>query len=51
MLEVVADRDVWWLNLELLPPQPSRTWTGSKRRRRLMLAPAPLWTKICYKSL
>jgi len=25
MLEVVADRDVWRLNLELLPPQPS--WT------------------------
>jgi len=25
MLAVVADRDVWRLNLELLPPQPSRT--------------------------
>jgi len=25
MLAVVADRDVWLLNLELLPPQPSRT--------------------------
>jgi len=25
MLVVVADRDVWQLNLELLPPQPSRT--------------------------
>jgi len=25
MLEVVADRDVWQLNLELLPPQPSQT--------------------------
>jgi len=25
MLEVVANRDVWRLNLELLPPQPSRT--------------------------
>jgi len=24
MLEVVADRDVWRLNLELLPLQPSR---------------------------
>jgi len=24
MLEVVADGDVWRLNLELLPPQPSR---------------------------
>jgi len=34
MLEVVADRDVWRLNLELLPPQPSRTLAGSERRRR-----------------
>jgi len=25
MLKVVADRDVWRLNLERLPPQPSRT--------------------------
>jgi len=25
MLEVVADRDVRRINLELLPPQPSRT--------------------------
>jgi len=25
MLAMVADRDVWRLNLELLPPQPSRT--------------------------
>jgi len=25
MWEVVADRDVWRLNLELLPPQPSQT--------------------------
>jgi len=25
MLEVVVDHDVWRLNLELLPPQPSRT--------------------------
>jgi len=33
MLEVVVDRDVWRLNLELLLPQPSRTWAGSKRRR------------------
>jgi len=37
MLEVVADRDVWQLNLELLPPQPSRTWTGSERRSKLLL--------------
>jgi len=25
--------DVWRLNLELLPPQPSRTWAGAERRR------------------
>jgi len=31
---VVADRDVWRLNLELPPPQPSRTWAGSESRRR-----------------
>ena len=24
MMEVVEDREVWRLNLELLPPQPSR---------------------------
>jgi len=34
VLEVVADRDVWRLNLELLPPQPLRTCAGSERRRR-----------------
>jgi len=33
MLEVVVDRDVWRLNFELLPPQPSRTWADSKRRK------------------
>jgi len=31
-LEVVADRDVWRLNLELLLPQPSRTWAGSEKK-------------------
>jgi len=34
MLDVVADRDVWRLNLELLPLQPSWTWAGSERRRQ-----------------
>ena len=24
MMEVMGDREVWWLNLELLPPQLSR---------------------------
>jgi len=32
-----ADRDVWRLNLELLPPQPSRTWAGSERRTLTMI--------------
>jgi len=30
---VVADRDVWQLNLEMLPLQPSRTRVGFERRR------------------
>jgi len=34
MLEVVADRNVWQLNLELLPPQPSRIWAGTERRSK-----------------
>jgi len=34
MLAVVADRDVWRLNLELQSSQPSRPWAGSERRRR-----------------
>jgi len=33
MLAVVAERDMWLLNLELLPPQPLRTWAGTERRR------------------
>jgi len=32
MLEVVADRDVSRLILELLLPQPSRKWASSERR-------------------
>ena len=24
MMDVIEDREVWWLNLKLLPPQPSR---------------------------
>jgi len=35
MLEVVADRDVRRLNLELLLSQSSRTWAGAERRRRI----------------
>jgi len=33
ILTVVADRDVWRLNLELLPPQPSQTRAGTERKR------------------
>ena len=30
MKEVVEDRDVWRLNLELLPPRPSRNEAGNE---------------------
>jgi len=33
-MEVVVDRDVWRLNLELLPPQHLRIWAGAEGRRR-----------------
>jgi len=36
MLEVVADRDVWRLNLWLLPPQPSRTWAALKEEDTIL---------------
>jgi len=36
MMEEVVDLDVWWLNLELLPPQSSRTREGSDWRRKVM---------------
>ena len=31
------DREVWWLNLELLPPQPSRKsgqWRKKKKKKK-----------------
>jgi len=34
MLEVVADRDMWRLNPELLPLQTPWTWAGYERKRR-----------------
>jgi len=49
MLEVVANRDVWRLNLELLPPQFSRTWAGSERRRRFHCDGR--WDDWCYTFL
>ena len=32
MMEVMEDREVWRLNLELLPPQPS--WKSGQRRKK-----------------
>ena len=37
MMEVMKDREVWRLNLELLPPQPSRKsgqWRKKKKKRK-----------------
>ena len=37
MMEVVEDREVWRLNLELLPPQPSRKsgqWRKKKKKHK-----------------
>jgi len=31
----MAKHDVWWFNLELLPPQHLRIGSGSEERRRL----------------
>jgi len=46
---VVADRDVWRLNLELLPSQPSRTWAGFERRRTILqgLLRITIWRTVC----
>ena len=36
MMEVMEDREVWRLNLELLPPQPSRKsgqWRKKKKKK------------------
>ena len=32
MTDVIEDREVWRLNLELLPPQPSRTGIPKQNR-------------------
>ena len=34
MMEVMEDREVWRLNLELLPSQPSRKAGNEERRRK-----------------
>ena len=34
MMDVMGDREVWRVNLELLPPQPTRKAANKKRRRR-----------------
>ena len=36
MMEVMEDREVWRLNLELLPPQPSRK-IGQRRKKKNLL--------------
>ena len=33
MMEVMKDREVWWLNLELLPPPNSHGKAGHEERR------------------
>ena len=41
MMEVMEDREVWRLNLELLPPQPSRKsgqWRKKKKKKILSWA-------------
>ena len=38
-MEVMEDREVWRLNLELLPPQPSRKsgqWRKKKKKKALL---------------
>ena len=38
MMEVMEDREVWRLNLELLPPQPSRKsgqWRKKKKKKKI----------------
>jgi len=44
MMEVVADRDVWRLNLKLLPLQTSQTLAGSERRRIILILDHGIWT-------
>ena len=34
MMEVMEDREVWWLNLELLPRNPHGTAGNEERRRK-----------------
>ena len=34
MMEVMEDREVWQLNLELLPQQPSRKSGNEERRKK-----------------
>jgi len=36
MMEVVADRNEWQLNLERLSPQSSQSWAGPERNRLLI---------------
>ena len=51
MMEVMEDREVWWLNLELLPPQPS--WKSGQWRKKKKILSCNMfdWTSsiaLCY---
>ena len=35
MMDVIEDREVWWLNLELLLPQPHGKAGNEERRRKI----------------
>ena len=49
MMEVMEDREVWRLNLELLPPQPSRKAGNEERRRkRYLCSRFSLFTRCIY---
>ena len=49
MMEVMEDREVWRLNLELLPPQPSRK-SGQWRKKKKIWAWVRFRSKIFHKK-
>ena len=56
MKEVVEDHDVWRLNLELLPPRPSRKSRNWKKKRCCMTVISELFVEApsrenCHKKL
>ena len=48
MMEVMEDREVWRLNLELLPPQPSQK-AGNEEKRRHYTWWIALVSQVDYK--